>query len=323
MKIGRALIGHGRTLAPYLLRRFHDVGLPRGRRFVAPAPIVRPFEGVHDVHVGGELIDDGACESLVIVVHGLGGSLDSYYTHLCAKAALDQGHSVLRLLLRGADRRGGDFYHAGLREDLDAALAASELARFRRIFIVGYSLGGHITLRWCCAPKDERVVACAAVCPPLDLGPGADHLDQPSLYIYRRHLLSGLKDAYRGIYRFGGPKPASLEHAMGAERIRDWDDRVVAPRYGFESAEAYYTSESAGPKLASLACPTLLVIAPNDPMIPFEVNERFLADAPAHCDIELIEDGGHVGFPAKVPSSARFDGSRGVEAGVMRWFGEL
>ena len=52
-----------------------------------------------------------------------------------------------------ADGRGEDFYHAGLTVDLEAAIASPELARYQRILILGYSLGGHVVLRYAANPN--------------------------------------------------------------------------------------------------------------------------------------------------------------------------
>ena len=49
-----------------------------------------------------------------------------------ARAAERAGFACLRLAKSGADRDGEDFYHAGLREDVEAAVASDALRRFSR-----------------------------------------------------------------------------------------------------------------------------------------------------------------------------------------------
>ena len=87
-------------------------------------------------------------EKFPLVVHGLGSEIDAPYVVAAAQAAEARGLSCLRLYLRGADRKGEDFYHAGLTADLHAALASPTLASYDRVFVLGYSLGGHVTLRY-------------------------------------------------------------------------------------------------------------------------------------------------------------------------------
>src|SRR5262245_22928776 len=60
----------------------------------------------------------GAQRHALVLVHGLGGSIESGYMRSAAWAAWERGYSVLRLNLRGCDRQGDDIYHAGLVDDL-------------------------------------------------------------------------------------------------------------------------------------------------------------------------------------------------------------
>ena len=94
---------------------------------------------------------------------------ESRYARVGAGEALAAGMSCLRLNLRGADLEGEDFYHAGLTADLHAALADPALERYERVHLLGYSLGGHVVLRWATESGDARVRSVAAICPPLDL----------------------------------------------------------------------------------------------------------------------------------------------------------
>ena len=86
----------------------------------------------------------GLVYTIVIIVHGLGGSATSYYARKAAVAAAEAGLDSLRLNLRGADRGGGDYYHAGLIEDLAAAIRRSPRRAeavpiiFRGVYIFRY-----------------------------------------------------------------------------------------------------------------------------------------------------------------------------------------
>ena len=126
--------------------------------------------------------------TVVVLVHGLGGSWDSSYQVAVAAACAAAGAATLRLGLRGSDGTAGDFYHAGLTDDLVAALAAPELARYERVCIAGFSLGGHVVLRYATEAHDPRLVAVAAVCSPLDLKAAQLAFDCPGVaaWAYRR-----------------------------------------------------------------------------------------------------------------------------------------
>jgi predicted alpha/beta-fold hydrolase len=233
----------------------------------------------------------------LIVVHGLGGSIERPYCILAALAAHRAGVSCLRLGLRGADRQGQDFYHGGLTRDIEAAVASAALAEFERIYVLGYSLGGHVTLRYATGQRlDPRVRAVAAVCAPLDLQLSAQHIDAPGSYLYRRHVLAGLNEIYRAVSEHK-PVPTPLAHALRAQALRTWDSLTIVPRFGFANVGEYYGEMSVGPRLAELKLPSMLVQSTLDPMVPPWTYEPHLTGSLPKLELRRLRSGGHVAFP--------------------------
>ena len=97
---------------------------------------------------------------------------------------------------------------------------------------LGYSLGGHVSLRYALDVSDPRVRAVAAVCAPLDLDRSATHIDALRSFIYRRHVLDGLNEIYNAVAaRSTVPTPPA--RVARARRMRDWDSLTVVPRFRF------------------------------------------------------------------------------------------
>src|SRR5690606_27253787 len=175
----------------------------------------------------------------VVLVHGLGGSAASGYVATTARCLAAAGISHLRVNLRGADLAGGGVYHAALIEDLDVVLASPELARFSRIVRIGFSMGGHLVLRWAMQAGDPRVRGVAAICPPLDLEACADHLDGAGRAVYRSRILRSLKASHAAAHARGlGVAPET--HVRALRTLRGWDETVIVPRFGFGNVQAYY-----------------------------------------------------------------------------------
>jgi predicted alpha/beta-fold hydrolase len=266
------------------------------------APIAEPWStSLEDPDVGtigirGELRREPASKRCLIVVHGLGGTIDRHYCIEAAAAAQRAGISCLRIGLRGADRCGEDFYHAGLVADVAAALASPALAEFEALYVLGYSLGGHVTLRYALEPTDARVRAVAAVCAPLDLELGAQLIDQARSVVYRKHVLDGLNEIY-GAVSLRRAVPTALERVKRASRMREWDGLTVVPRYGFGSVENYYATMSVGPRLHQLRVRSLLVQSAHDPMVPPWTYEPHLQRALPMLEVRRLAAGGHVAFP--------------------------
>lgn len=305
------LVGHLWTVRPFLAHAVRPPRAPVHEAFAVRVPDARHGE----VTLRGRLSRRGAA-SLVVVVHGLGGDVDSGYVVDLARAAFARGHDVLRLGLRGSEALGEDLYHAGIGSDVDAALRSPPLAAYRTILLVGFSLGGHVALRVATGEHDPRLAAVAAIGSPLDLARGASVIDEPARWPYRRHVLASLQRLAEVLDR-RDRLPTPIADVRRVRTLRGWDDAVVAPRFGWESADAYYAAESVGPRLRGLALPALYVGAQHDPMVTEPTVRPAIGGASAALHVRWIARAGHVGFPRDL--SLGEPGTRGLEPQVLAW----
>ncbi len=298
------------TLAPFASRRMRPLARPS----------TEPWQtDLNDAERGrvrltGRLLR-GSKTRCVVAVHGLGGNSDSGYMALVLRAAHEAGDSCLLLNCRGADRSGADVYHSGLYADLEAALASPELRAMQRIDLFGYSVGGHIALRYCCSDKlDARVGRVAAIGSPLHLRAAADDFDAASFNIYRHHVMDALKEIYTVAYQ-QNPRGISPLEARKISKIREWDEKIIAPRFGFKNADDYYESESVGPRLAKLKIEGIYVGGSFDPMILASSVKPYLGGK----SLKIVWDdsAGHLGFQSgfSLDESAPL----GLESQVLSW----
>lgn len=273
-----------------------------------------------EIEMRGALSQPGTSTAFVIV-HGMGGNLASPYTARMARAVVGAGHTALRLLLRGASGDGVDLYHAGQGDDLAQITRSTTLSGYEHLVIVGYSLGGHISLRHAAdGPHDPRLRAVVAICPPIDLEHGTRAIQRFDRRPYQEYVLRSLRRQLAEVgARRGAPLPRVDPRAI--RTIRDWDRLVICPRFGFESLEAFYRDEAAGPRLASIRVPTLLVVADRDPMIAVDTVVPWLDHASDAVTIVRKRRGGHVAFPSDVGLL----GERGspIEDEIVRWVSPL
>jgi predicted alpha/beta-fold hydrolase len=251
------------------------------------------------------------------LVHGLGGSVSSYYMERTAIAAHQAGMGCLRFHLRGADREGQDIYHAGLTADLEAALASPELAIFETLYVLGFSLGGNTALLWARSPTNPRVKAVATVCSPLDLDASCHFIDRPSSVLYRHYILDSLKEMYAEVAS-RWPVPIPVREARKIHYLREWDERMVSPYHGFAGADDYYRQTSAAYALPELAIPALVVAAENDPIVGASTIQPSLDGNLPGVEVHWLGRGGHVGCPPNIDLG---QGSPvGLEAQILTWF---
>jgi predicted alpha/beta-fold hydrolase len=313
-----SLSGHLWTLSTRLRRR--PVAVPSEDRpweTVVTDPLLGPLR------LTGRLWQALPATGLILAVHGLGGCAESPYLLRTVAQAAGLGWSILRLNLRGADRLGEDFYHAGLIDDLQAALDSPEVRAHRRVVLVGFSLGGHTVLRWAVESENPRVEAVAAVCAPLDLGASSRSFNRLSRRPYLRHVLAALQEIYEAVARRRGAAaedramPVSLSRARRIRTLEEWDEVLVAPRHGFAGAEDYYQRVSVGPHLSRLKVPALWAGSTADPMVEAASVASALAAVRDQVEVRFTSRGGHMGFPQGLDLGC--PGPPGLEGQVLGW----
>lgn len=242
-----------------------------------------------------------AARPLVVLIHGLTGCEDSAYMLASARFWLERGHRVLRLNLRGAGPSRPicrDQYHAGRSEDLRRALAVLDPElKTRGIVVVGYSLGANMLLKY--LGEEGTAAPCLAavsVSAPIDLAATSAAFHRPRNRVYVQYLLSRMKaESLAPGAMLNIEERARIK---AARSVREFDERFVAPRNGFDGADDYYARCMALPYLAAIRVPTLVVHALDDPWIPSGAYEVYDWRVNPFLTPLLPSAGGHVGFHA-------------------------
>ncbi len=237
-----------------------------------------------------------------LVLHGLNGSADEGFVVRTGRKLATRGIDALRLSLRGAGESRGctpPMFHSGLTDDVRRAVAWLA-ARYDRVGMAGFSLGGQLVLRtlgeWGAdAPAEVRVAV--TVSAPLDLARTADFSNTVEASPYRWYVVHGLRTRYAALR---GVLPAAIARAGvdGVRTIRGYDDRVVAPLHGFTDAADYYARCSAAAVLGEVVVPTVVIHAEDDPLVPVGPVEAARATASARVRFVVTRRGGHVGYLA-------------------------
>jgi len=251
-----------------------------------------------------------AARRALVIVHGLGGSDAAGYVLATGLHAWRAGWHVIRMNLRSA----GDsvslcarLYNAGLDEDVLAALRAVSL-EVSALGLVGFSLGANLALL-ALARRASRLppqfLGAVAISPPLDLQECAMALERPANRIYRAYFMGNLREAYRRRQRLR-PDLYQAGREQGVRSVREYDEAITAPYAGFRNAAEYYASSSAGPQLASIVHPALLLAAEDDPLVPSTSVRRWRLPASGGVRREMLRTGGHTGFVARTAAPGRF-----------------
>lgn len=232
---------------------------------------------------------------IVILLHGLEGSVHSHYIQMSLDYLISAGFQVAVMHFRSCSYRMNankeKTYHAGDTDDFKAVLDTL-IWRYKKPFkVIGYSLGGNVLLRYLERYNDWRIDKAVVVSSPFNLGISVNHL----LPFYHRVFLKSLKK--KVIYKVNhqGLSGINLTYLKSISHLRDFDHYITARMYGFKDAESYYRASSTRVDLHLIQQKTLIIHALDDPFVPYYTVPN-LDELSKTTKLLLTERGGHLGF---------------------------
>lgn len=237
---------------------------------------------------------------LVIILHGLGGGIQSAYVPRFMEVFKQKGWRSVLMHFRGAGQevnRLDRAYHSGDTADLDFFMQVlAQREPHTKKAIVGVSLGGNVLLKWLGEQGAKASVDTAvAISVPFMLREVADKMNRGFSRVYQRHLLKQLKVFFaRKAQGLNNPSKV-IEQAAACTCFWTFDHQVTAPLHGFNCAHDYYHKSSSKQYLKHIKKPVLIIHSLDDPFMSPKVlpSEEELSDSIL---LELSAKGGHVGF---------------------------
>lgn len=288
---------HAQTLWPALFRRRPKIALEHQR-------LELPDGDFLDLFWSGP-----ATGRIVLVFHGLQGSIESHYVKGLMRALNKRGFRTCLMHFRGCGgipNRLPVGYHSGKTDDpqqlLDHVTASSGQPPFGAI---GISLGGNVLLKWLGEQGDRSPLQRAmAISVPFRLEDAAHRLERGLSRLYQRHLITHLRQAYHDKFsRIASPLQVDVDHLL---TFRDFDHEVTAALHGFAGVHDYYARCSSHQFVSRIRIPTLILHARNDPFV-YSSTPPSADELPPQVMLEIPEKGGHVGFiGGTLPGQARY-----------------
>jgi len=296
--------GHLQTMAGAFLRR--KFALPEGEERLFRVDAETQLKGVCHWQAGkrGDV-------PVLVIVHGLEGSCDSNYVRGIADKAWARGFHAVRMNQRNCGETElltPTLYNSGLSGDYWAILLELMAEGFKQIYFAGYSMGGNLVTKmageWGAAPPAELRGVCA-VCPALDLSACADALEKTENYLYQRHFVKGLMTRYRRKADLF-PERYSRNGFEAIRTVREFDDAITAPQFGYKDAEDYYEHAGAKSVVGRVSVPMLMITAKDDPFVPYEAFLKTDVAKNARVKFAAPHHGGHCGFISRWEGAERF-----------------
>ena len=280
--------GHIQTIYPTLFRKISSLVYTRER-------IKTPDNDFLDI----DWSTTGSSQ-LTIISHGLEGNTTRTYVKAMAQAVNDSGWDALAWNYRscsGEPNRLLRSYHNGATDDLAWVIDhAKKKGTYNEIALVGFSLGGNLTLVHLGRDRvDPLVKKAVAFSVPCDLEASANALTKPSNKLYMKRFLVLLHQKIKD-------KMAIMPHALndvGYDKIKtfkDFDDRYTAPIHGFKDAHDYWKKCSSRQFIPCIKTPCLIINALDDPFLPRKCFPVAEATTNPNITLKMPKSGGHVGF---------------------------
>lgn len=238
---------------------------------------------------------------LVVLLHGLAGSVRSGYAAGLMQALNQQGCRAVLMHLRGASDEPNLIaraYHSGDTADFNffMHLMAAREPHIPKAAI-GFSLGGNVLLKWLGEQGEQAPIdAAVAVSVPFQLRMAADRMGHGFSRLYQAYLLHRLRNVLsKKRSNMKGEIPAALRDADKWTCFWTFDENVTAPLNGFSSVHSYYRQASSRAYLHAIKKPTLIIHSLDDPFMTEDILPE-PNELSHHITLELSAKGGHVGF---------------------------
>ncbi len=280
---------HLETIYPALFRRVNGVKFKRER-----------ITTTDDDFLDLDWARTGS-KKLVIISHGLEGNSTRSYMVGMAKAFNRAGIDAMAWNYRGCSgeiNRQRIFYHSGATDDLAFVIEhCAKEDHYDDIFLVGFSLGGNMTLKYLGEgkhTKPEKIKKAVVFSVPLNLHSCCIKLTKSANYIYSKRFLNNLIKKVKDKASQRNDLP--IHDIDSITTLMEFDNQYTAPLHGFKDAIDYYEKCSSIKFIPTITIDTLIINAKND---PFLAEDCFPTDQfrhHQHVYFQMPEHGGHVGF---------------------------
>ncbi|WP_405566493.1 YheT family hydrolase [Polaribacter sp. Asnod6-C07] len=241
--------------------------------------------------------------TLVLLIHGLEGSSESKYIASNTNNLNNNKIDTVCFNLRGCSGEDNlllSTYHSGKTEDVDFVINhLLENYNYKNIIIIGFSLGGNLTLKYIGEKSDgisAKIKGGIAVSVPIDIESSEKELDKLKNKLYMEVFFKTMKNKIlEKSHKFPDYK-LDKDKLFKATKFKDLEYLYTVPVFGFDSPEDYWQKASSKPYLPKIKKPTLLINAKDDTFLSTECYPYKEAENSDYFFLEETKYGGHCGF---------------------------
>jgi uncharacterized protein len=299
--------GHSQTIFPSIFRKVEGVHYVRERIMTDDGDFLDLDISDCGVSIADCGFNDNATSirnlkskirNLIILSHGLEGNSTRQYIMGMVKHFNAHGFDCLAWNFRSCSEdinQTKRFYHSGATDDLDIVVKHAISKGYQKIYLVGFSLGGNLTLKFLgekgqnLYPEVQKAVVFSV---PLHLSSSGKTIG----WLYDQRFIRSLNKKVQAKANRFPEFEINTSNISKIKNLKDFDDAYTSQLHGFKDAEDYYEQNSSLYFLDNINIKTLIINAKND---PFLSKECFPFEQVKHLEkvyLQTPEGGGHCGF---------------------------
>lgn len=263
-------------------------------------------------------------KTLILLIHGLEGSSQSNYMITTSNHLNKAGFDTVCMNLRscsGEDNLILETYHSGKTDDVHFIVQhLTSYYNYENIIIVGFSLGGNLTLKYLGEYDDipSIIKGGIAVSVPIDLTSSQAELLKLKNKIYLNEFIKSIK--LKMLEKAEKFPEFNLNRKLlfKATKFRHLEKQYTVPVFGFKSSEDYWEKASAKPYISRIKVPSLLINSLDDSFLSKECYPFDEAKNSTIFHLLTPNYGGHVGFISSVNDTD----NRWIEKNILKFIQE-
>ena len=237
-------------------------------------------------------------KSLIILSHGLEGNSTRQYIMGMVKNFNAHSFDCLAWNFRSCSEDMNQtkrFYHSGATDDLDTVVKHAISKGYQKIYLVGFSLGGNLTLKFLgekgqhLYPEVQKAVVFSV---PLHLSSSSKTIS----WLYDQRFIRSLNKKVQAKSNRFPEFEIDVSNISKIKNLKDFDDAYTSQLHGFKDAEDYYEQNSSLYFLDNINIRTLILNAKNDPFLSKKCFPYEQANRLEKVYLQTPEGGGHCGF---------------------------
>ena len=237
-------------------------------------------------------------KSLIILSHGLEGNSTRQYIMGMVKNFNAHSFDCLAWNFRSCSEDMNQtkrFYHSGATDDLDTVVKHAISKGYQKIYLVGFSLGGNLTLKFLgekgqnLYPEVQKAVVFSV---PLHLSSSGKTIS----WLYDQRFIRSLNKKVQAKANRFPEFEIDTSNISKIKNLKDFDDAYTSQLHGFKDAEDYYEQNSSLYFFNNINIRTLIINAKNDPFLSQQCFPYEQANRLEKVYLQTPEGGGHCGF---------------------------